>query len=112
MDDDFNTAKALAAFFEVIKTGNVAVSKKANIAVLNKIRGLIIELGNVLGLHLERVEERSQDIEQLILERNLARKNKDWKHADEIRSRLNIMGVILQDYPTGTTWSFTKKSIK
>jgi cysteinyl-tRNA synthetase len=108
MDDDFNTAKALAVFFELVRIGNIVASTKTSITLLKKIYDLIIKLGSIFGLHLKKVEKLSPEAKKLIFERNLARKKKDWKRADEIRSRLNEIGISLHDYPTGTTWSFEK----
>lgn len=112
MDDDFNTTKALAAFFEFVKVGNVAVSKKVSQGLLRKIYDLIIELGGIFGLHLEKIEKLPEEAEKLIAERDIARKVRDWKKADEIRERLKMMGIILKDYPTGTTWTFEKEEEK
>jgi cysteinyl-tRNA synthetase len=108
MDNDFNTAKALAVFFELVRIGNIVASKKTSITLLKKIYNLIITLGNIFGLHLEKIEKLSPEAKKLIFERNLARKNKNWKRADEIRNKLNKLGISLSDYPTGTTWSFEK----
>ncbi|MDQ1280862.1 MAG: cysteinyl-tRNA synthetase, partial [Thermoproteota archaeon] len=112
MDDDFNTAKALAAFFELIKIGNVTSSKEVTQKLLREIYDLIIEFGGIIGLHLERTEKLPREAEELIAEREIARKNKDWKKADEIRKTLRAMGIILQDYPSGTTWSFEREEEK
>jgi len=109
MDDDFNTAKALAAFFELVRIGNVAVSRKVSLGLLRKIRDSIIELGGIFGLRLETVEELPEEAKKLIEERDVARKNKDWRRADEIREKLREMSITLRDYPTGTTWFFEKK---
>ena len=68
MDDDFNTAKALAVFFELIRIGNIASNSEAQPHLLKKIHDLIIELGSILGLHLEEVKELSDEVGKLIAE--------------------------------------------
>jgi cysteinyl-tRNA synthetase len=70
-----------------------------------------MELGSILGLCQEQSnrEELSKEVQYMIEERTRARKNKDWKKADEIRERLRKMGFILKDYPTGTTWTFERE---
>jgi len=108
MNDDFNTAKALTQFFELIRIGNEAITKKSSKETLRKILETVTELGGVLGLFkkLEKHEKNDliDEIERLIQERNLARKNREWKKADEIRERLKKMGIVLRDYPEGTIW--------
>lgn len=109
MDTDFNTPEASAEFFKLIKLGNQAFSMKVNTVLLQTIYDLIIELGSVFGLELERSHKLTDEEKKHIAERNIARKNKEWKKADEIREKLKEMGIILKDYPQGTLWTVERK---
>jgi cysteinyl-tRNA synthetase len=63
------------------------------------------EIGDVLGVSLEKEEEMlDEDIEQLLKERVEARKNKNFARADEIRDQLENDGILLEDTPQGTRW--------
>ncbi len=111
MEDDLNTADAIAAIFEIVYAANTELSdtdKNATEAI-NKAADLIHELGGVLGL-FEKKEEKSidEEIEKLIEERNTARQNKDWKRADEIRDTLRSMNIVLKDTPMGVHWSYAE----
>ena len=108
MDNDLNTADALAAVFELVReintltTGAQPGSKQA----METARDLFDELTGVLGLMYERKTEKSLDaeVEELISERQEARKQKNFAKADEIRDRLAEMGVVLEDTPQGIKW--------
>jgi cysteinyl-tRNA synthetase len=82
---------------------------KVNTILLQTIYDLIIELGSVFGLELERSHKLTDEEKKHIAERNIARKNKEWKKADEIREKLKEMGIILKDYPQGTLWTVERK---
>jgi cysteinyl-tRNA synthetase len=110
MDTDFNTPEALSEFFRLVKLGNQAFSMKVNPVLLQSMYDLIIELGGVFGLELERKHELTDEEKRLIAERDLARKNKEWKRADEIRQKLRERGVILKDYPRGTLWTIERNA--
>jgi cysteinyl-tRNA synthetase len=110
MDTDFNTPEALSEFFRLVKLGNQAFVKKVNTVLLQSIYDLIIELGGVFGLELERKHELTEEERRLIAERDLARKNKEWKKADEIRQKLRERGIILKDYPRGTLWTIERNA--
>ncbi|MEE8323549.1 MAG: cysteine--tRNA ligase [Candidatus Bathyarchaeia archaeon] len=109
MDTDFNTPEASSEFFKLIKLGNQAFSMKVNTVLLQTIYDLIIELGSVFGLELERSHKLTDEEKKHIAERNIARKNKEWKKADEIREKLKKSGIILKDYPQGTLWTVERK---
>jgi len=109
MDTDFNTPQASSEFFKLIKLGNQAFSMKVNTVLLQTIYDLIIELGSVFGLELERSHKLTDEEKKHIAERNIARKNKEWKKADEIREKLKKSGIILKDYPQGTLWTVERK---
>ena len=121
MDDDFNTAVAIAALFELSHDLNRLLLHPSSHApqVLHKGREAFALAGEVLGIFqenpqsfLETERERKtekltltpEEIEKLITEREGARKSKDWARADEIRDHLASQGIILEDTSKGTTW--------
>ena len=108
MDDDLNTADAIAAIFDIVYAANTGLSKEkeSSVGIVNKCIDTIKELGGVLGLFVSEKEETlDSEIEALIEERNAARKAKDWAKADEIRDKLKAMNIILKDTPMGVKWS-------
>jgi cysteinyl-tRNA synthetase len=111
MDDDLNTADAIAAIFDIVYASNTALSNenKNAKAVVEKTIALIRELGNVLGL-FQKSNEKSIDaeVEELIEKRNKARAEKDWATADAIRDKLKEMNIVLKDTPMGVKWSFAE----
>ncbi|MEJ5227127.1 cysteine--tRNA ligase [Thermodesulfovibrio sp.] len=121
MDDDFNTAKAIGAIFEFIKELNRLMDKKPSseeeISLIREADTILRELGGVLNLfhrkaidwyrdllHLKRIDILEEEIEELINERNQARKEKNWQKADDIRNFLLTKGIILEDRPDKTVW--------
>ena len=112
MDDDFNTPVALSVVFELLNEYN----KSKNLSILKAM----INLANILGLlfqdyikYFQGIDNTStlagfeldnNYIEGLINERNLARKNKDFKKSDEIREKLSNLGIILEDLSNKTIW--------
>ena len=111
MDDDFNTPVALSVIFEAVRAGNERLSvEKAgeeDALMAASLKGFILEAAGVLGLSLssEGIDESEAGrIEKLIAEREKARKNKDYSAADDIRKKLNDMGVTIEDMPEGTVW--------
>lgn len=110
MDDDLNTADAIAAIFDIVYAANTQFSSEGSNAVeaVKKVLNTIHELGDVLGLfNKEKEAVLDSEIEALIEERNEARKAKDWAKADEIRDKLKAMNIILKDTPMGVKWSRT-----
>lgn len=108
MDDDLNTADAIAAIFDIVYAANTALSaeEKNSIEVIDKILSTLAELGGVLGLFSKNTDEQpDEEVEALIAQRSEARKNKDWAKADEIRDKLSAMGIILKDTPAGVKWT-------
>lgn len=106
MDDDLNTADALAAVFGLVRDINTAVAEGAGKDTLNAFAEIFDELTGVLGLVYNRkTEALDSEIEALIEKRTEARKNRDFKTADEIRDKLKEMGIILEDTPQGVKWS-------
>ena len=105
MDDDFNTADALAAVFELVKFANTSVTEASSAAFAEAVLGRLTGLCDVLGLiALPEKENLDQEIEALIEKRQEARKAKDFKKADEIRDQLLEMGIILKDTREGVKW--------
>ena len=107
MNDDLNTADALSVIFDLVKDINTSIdnniidSKEPAEFALD----IFNELTNVLGLlYNENNITIEEDIDDLIKQRNEARKNKDWKTADEIRDKLSSMNVIIEDTPQGVRW--------
>ena len=105
MDDDLNTADAISVIFELVKYANTGVTAENSKAFIKAVREEILELGDVLGLILEKKEEiLAEDIEKMIAERQAARKAKDFAKADEIRNKLLDMGIVLLDTREGVKW--------
>ena len=105
MDDDFNTADAISAIFEIVKESNSHLNENSSKEVLTKVKESIESLCDILGIITEKEEELlDSDIEALIEERQQARKNKDFARADAIRAELLEKGIILEDTRQGVTW--------
>ena len=105
MDDDFNTADALAAIFELVKFANTNVNENSSKEFAAGLYEELFKLSDVLGLKIEKKEEiLDKEIEDLIQERQAARKAKDFKRADEIRDELLKKGIILKDTREGVKW--------
>ena len=105
MDDDFNTADALAAIFELVKFANTNVNENSSKEFAAGLYEELFKLSDVLGLKMEKKEEiLDKEIEDLIQERQAARKAKDFKRADEIRDELLKKGIILKDTREGVKW--------
>ena len=104
MDDDFNTADAIAAIFELVKLSNVTAPERSK-AYVQYVYDTITKLCDVLGIITEKKEELlDADVEALIEERQQARKAKNFARADEIRDQLAAQGIILEDTRAGVKW--------
>lgn len=106
MNDDFNTANAVSALFELSHIANVYLNEaNTDKEVLQAILTMFDTIGNVLGIHI-KVEAGllDEEIEALIEERNQARKNRDFARSDEIRDQLLGMDIVLEDTRQGTRW--------
>ena len=105
MDDDFNTADAVAAIFDLVKYINTTTDAESSKEYLQKLFDLLVKLTGVLGLIVDKKEEiLDEDIEKLIEERQAARKAKDFARADAIRDELLEKGIILKDTREGVQW--------
>jgi cysteinyl-tRNA synthetase len=108
MDDDFNSAGALGYLFELVRVVNQARADSANAGELEPAQNLLRQLTGVLGLRLEKIDVGGQAanpfIELLIDMRTQARAQKQYAISDQIRDRLMILGVALEDSKDGTTW--------
>ncbi len=105
MEDDFNTADAVAAVFELVKYINTNVSAQNSKECLQSYLELLVKLCDVLGLIVDKKEELlDEEIEKLIEERQAARKAKNFTRADEIRDELLSKGIILKDTREGVQW--------
>ncbi|MDO5550125.1 MAG: class I tRNA ligase family protein, partial [Lachnospiraceae bacterium] len=105
MEDDFNTADAVSALFEIIKLANTTASEASSKAYVSLLLDEIQKLCDVLGIITERKEEiLDEEIEKMIAERQQARKSKNFALADEIRGKLLDMGIVLEDTREGVKW--------
>ena len=104
MEDDFNTADAISAIFELVKLANVTAAEGSKDYV-QYLLDTIVKLCDILGIITEKEEELlDADIEALIEERQAARKAKNFALADEIRDTLAAQGIILEDTRAGVKW--------
>ena len=105
MEDDFNTADAVSAIFEIVRESNSTV-KDFSAYYAKKVLKVLEDLCGVLGIETTKEEEiLDEEIEKLIEERQAARKNKDFARADEIRDQLLEQGIVLKDTREGVKWS-------
>ena len=105
MDDDFNTADAISAIFDLVKFANTHVSESAGRAFVQAVKDEIVLLSDICGLIVDKQEEiLDAQIEEVILERQAARKAKNFARADEIRDTLAAQGIILEDTREGVKW--------
>lgn len=105
MEDDFNTADAISAIFEIVKLSNSNATKDNAKQFIHTLLDKIVVLCDILGVEVKHVEELlDEDIERLIEERQAARKNRDFARADEIRNELLEKGIILEDSREGVRW--------
>ena len=106
MDDDFNTADAISAIFELVKLANSNSSSDNSKEYIDTLMKKITTLTDILGLKTDKKEEMlDEDIEALIAERQQARKDKNFARADEIRDELLAKGIVLKDTREGVRWS-------
>jgi cysteinyl-tRNA synthetase len=105
MDDDFNTADAISAIFELVKLSNSTTNEDSSKEYVNYLKESIERLCDVLGIITEKEEEILDDeIEAMIAGRQQARKDKNFALADEIRGKLLEKGIVLEDTREGVKW--------
>ena len=105
MDDDFNTADGISAVFELVKYINTKTDETSSRELAEQLYQRMEQLCGILGIILEEKEEiLDEEIEQLIAERQAARKEKNFARADEIRGILLERGIILEDTREGVKW--------
>ncbi|MFB1051353.1 cysteine--tRNA ligase [Paraliobacillus sp. JSM ZJ581] len=106
MDDDFNTANAIAVIFDLTKEANLYIQRKqTSTEVIEAFQLLLTNLLQLLGLQMEGSQELvDKEIDQLIDQREQARKDRDFQLADQIRDQLKDKGIILEDTPQGPRW--------
>ena len=105
MDDDFNTADAISAVFELVKYANTCLAGGCGKDEAAAMLELLETLCGVLGVNTEvKNDSLDAEVEALIEERQAARKEKNWAKADEIRDKLTAMGIVLEDTREGVKW--------
>lgn len=106
MDDDFNTADAISAVFELVRFANTTLTSDNSKECLKAVLDEFVELCDILGLVVNKeAETLDSEIEALIEERQQARKDKNFARADEIRDELLAKGIVLKDTREGVKWS-------
>ena len=105
MDDDFNTADAVSAIFEMVRLANIKAGADSSRAFIKHVEKTIGEYCDILGIIVQRETQLLDgDVEALIQERQAARKAKNFARADEIRQQLLEQGIILEDTREGVKW--------
>lgn len=105
MEDDFNTADAISAVFELVKLANSTADENSTKVYVSSMKKMIEELCDVLGIITEKKEEvLDAEVEEMIAARQQARKDRNFALADEIRGKLLDMGIVLEDTREGVKW--------
>ena len=104
MEDDINTADAIASLFELVKFTNSNFNEKTAKYVIQYTYDKLIELSKILGILYKENQVLDEEIMKLIQKRTQARKDKDYELADKIRDQLREMGILLEDTPEGVKW--------
>ena len=109
MDDDFNTAGAIAAFFELAREANVYLKKSHpyNRELIGQVLEFYREANDIFGiLEMSRPRSPDEEVHRMMALREEARQRKDWATADRIRDQLQEQGIVLEDTPHGTRWKY------
>lgn len=104
MEDDFNTADAVSAVFELVKFANTEVKDDSSAEFAEKVLSVLKTLTDILGLIVVKEKKSDAEIDALIEERQAARKAKNFARADEIRDELKARGIVLEDTKDGVKW--------
>ena len=105
MEDDFNTADAISALFELVRYANINVTQDVSAGYARAVLDILEKLCGVLGIITEKKQETlDSEVEELIEQRRQARKDKNFARADEIRDKLLAMGIVLKDTREGVKW--------
>ena len=105
MDDDFNAANGITVVYELAKwLNNYSDQEKVSAAILTAALEEFTNMLNVFGIEFQTAGLLDEEIDQLIEERNQARKDKNFARSDEIRDQLKEQGIILEDTPQGVRW--------
>jgi len=106
MDDDFNTADAIASLFDIVREFNINVNENSSRRIVTQTKETLFSLGEVLGFfgRFTKAQLLDEEIERKIQERQEARKAKNFALADKIRDELKAQGIILEDTPSGVRW--------
>ena len=105
MENDFNTADAISTIFDIVKLANTNLTANSPYILIKAVYDRILLLCDVLGIEARQEQELlDEEIEQLIKEREEARKRKDFARADEIRTMLADAGIVLEDTREGVRW--------
>ena len=115
LDDDLNTADAISVIFELVKdvNTNILSTNKFCKSDIISIKNFFEESTNILGILYNNKNNINSDlnkneIEELIKSREQARKDKNWKLADEIRDKLKLLNITIEDTPNGTKFVYNK----
>lgn len=108
MEDDLNTADAVAAIFELARAINIHLKDERSEAYLDGAGALLMELCGVMGILTREKDSLDSQIEALIQARQEARATKNWAESDRIRDLLKAQGITLEDTPQGVKWSRNK----
>lgn len=109
MEDDINTADALAAIFDMVRDMNRVLNEESSRQIVEIGYTEFMKLTSVLGLlQKESQPQGTDEIKELIKRRQKAREEKNWALADSIREELNDMGIVVEDTPKGAKWYYKK----
>ncbi len=104
MDDDINTADAIGVIFDLVREVNIEVKTGQSAVTIRRALDTLLKLTDILGLLSKQKGKLEEEIEELIIKREQARKDKNWALADSIRDVLKEQDIVLEDTPQGVRW--------